>query len=63
MFDVSRDSELEHCVSEITRTQSEEEFEYLEKSLIEHCESFVYIIHRVAFNVKCGYISFYVELY
>ena len=41
MFDVSRDTEMEvevHCTSEITRTHSEEEFEYLEKSLIEHSE-------------------------
>ncbi|KAL5260524.1 hypothetical protein ACHWQZ_G010606 [Mnemiopsis leidyi] len=50
MFDVSRDTELEvevHCTSEITRTHSEEEFEYLEKSLIEHtvveeqCEGYI----------------------
>lgn len=38
MFDVTRDEDTEHCSSEITRTHSEEEFEYLEKSLIEHCE-------------------------
>jgi hypothetical protein len=47
MFDVSHDLEVEHCSGEITRTHSEEEFEYLEKSLIEHCETFVYYLITV----------------
>ena len=80
MFDVSRDQELEHeleheleqdleyITSEITRTHSEEEFEYLEKSLIEHRESFVWIwclssLPGVKHNVQCTRFIIYILTY